>query len=165
LNNWKNDCAPNWAWPSDTVTDTGLVSDRTAPVRTAAAASVIVFPPPRTARGYPPRRSFLHPCVLPSRSPISSVSSTAKASLSRSPLHAPHRTPLSNERHHVDWPLRPSPEAAFTAMTSALANHRSTTSESVPSTTPPACRGCPPPPPAHARHHREASLVSLLLHR
>jgi hypothetical protein len=92
----------------------------------------------------PPHCGFPRPRAPPSRSPISSASSTPRASLSRSPLRAPHRTPLSSEHHHVDRPLRPSPEATFAATTSAQAHCRSPTSEPATSATPPAChRWCP----------------------
>jgi hypothetical protein len=91
-----------------------------------------------------PRHGFPCPRAPPLRSPVSSASSTSKASLSRSPLCAPHRTPLSSEHCHMDRPLQPSPEAAFAATTSAQAHCRSPTSEPTPSATPPACcRWCP----------------------
>jgi hypothetical protein len=93
---------------------------------------------------YRPRCGFPRPRVPPSRSPILSASSTPKASLSCSPLHASHRTPLPFKHRHADRPLRPSPEAAFTATTSAQAHCRSLTSEPTPFATPLACRRwCP----------------------
>jgi hypothetical protein len=42
LNNWKNQCAPNWARPSATVTDPESVSNRASPVQAAAATGTIV---------------------------------------------------------------------------------------------------------------------------
>jgi hypothetical protein len=166
MNNWKNDCAPNWARPSATVTDSRSVSDRATPVRTAAAACATIFRLPRTARGFRPRRGFPRPRAPPSRSPISSMSSTPKASLLCSPLYAPHSTPMSIEHRHADRPLRPSPEAAFTTTTSARAHRRSPTSEPAPSTTPLAyASGSPAPAPVCMSRRHEASLVSLLLHR
>jgi hypothetical protein len=64
--------------------------------------------------------------------------------------------PMSTEHRCVDRTLRLSPEAAFTAMTSAQAHCRSLISESLRSATPPTyhqwcpsartrCRGCPIP--------------------
>jgi hypothetical protein len=81
---------------------------------------------------------FSAPTWPPSRSPISSASSTSNASPLRSPLHAPHRTPLSTEGRRANQPLRPSPEAAFTATTSGRALHHS-------SGLPEVAGGSPPP--------------------
>jgi hypothetical protein len=90
-----------------------------------------------------------------------------RAQRRRLPIHVllfvlPITSPLCTERCHVERPLRPSPDAAFVATTSARAHRRSTTSEPAPSTTPLAYHRWLPP-----RAHRcnEASLVSLLLHR
>jgi hypothetical protein len=73
---------------------------------------------------------FPHPHAPPLRSPITSVSLTPKGSPSHSPL----------------WP---SPEATFTAATSAQAHYRSLTSEPAPSATPSACRRWCPSARAH----------------
>jgi hypothetical protein len=77
--------------------DSESVLDDASPVRTIATTVAIVFRPSCTAHGFWPRHGFPRPRVPPSCSPITSASSTLKASPSHSPLCAspPHPCPPS----------------------------------------------------------------------
>jgi hypothetical protein len=101
-------------------------------------------PLPTTTPDIDEKSSLLLPQATGHRiahAPPSSLSETAlKPQLHVSPKRKPSFNPLSIEHHRMDQPLRPSPEATFTATTSTRTHRRSMTSEPVRSTTPPACR-------------------------
>jgi hypothetical protein len=137
LNNWKNQCAPNWARPIATVTGPELILDRGHRQR---RCFLTAMQRPRVLTT--PRFSALMCAALALAYNLCELNANGFPFMFSSSCFP--TAPLSTEHRHMDRPLRLSLEAAFATMTSTQAHCRSPTSEPAPSATPPAYRRwCP----------------------